>query len=331
MKHICPVCEKETEVRKVNTCEVFNIKGEEISVPVEYFQCLECNESFDDALSTDDPIDLAYKEYRERNNMIQPDQIKAFRKKYGLTQKELSALLGWGGATLSRYENGALQDDTHETALRLIMEPENLLKLVKEKTKALPIQKRKELMEELNMAEQKKCSFKALFENRFAIFPPDIFNGYKSLDVAKLYNTIIYFCMNGVLKTKLNKLLFYADFKYFKENSISITGLRYLKYKHGPVPEKYDFYFASLHNDEKAIRVEEEVCFNYIGEKFTSEFGPDLSIFSKSEIDIMEYVSTYFKDFNSTQISDFAHKEPGYTQTDLSGNISYAFSESLQI
>jgi len=40
-------------------------------------------------------------------------------RRYPITQEELGVLLGWGGATLSRYENGALQDEVHEKMLRM--------------------------------------------------------------------------------------------------------------------------------------------------------------------------------------------------------------------
>ena len=70
--------------------------------------------------------------------MTPPPEIKAFRKRYGLTQGELSKLLGWGPVTLSRYENGALQDEVHDKMLRLAMNPENLMRLVEDTPEALP-------------------------------------------------------------------------------------------------------------------------------------------------------------------------------------------------
>lgn len=331
MKYICPICEKETDVTKVESSEVFNIRGDEISVPVEHFQCHECNESFDDPLSLDDPIDLAYKEYRKTHEMVQPDEIRDYRKRYDLTQKELSCLLGWGGATLSRYENGALQDDTHETVLRLAMEPKNLLKLVKERPKALQSLKRKEVIEKLELLEHNHSSFKTFYEDRFSTYSPDLLNGFKKLDVTKVFNCVIYFCLNGVWKTKLNKLLFYADFKHYKDNSSSITGLRYVKLPFGPVPENYDHYFASLHHEEKAIRVEEETNYNSTGEIFTSEVGYNLTVFSETEFETLEFVKNYFKDFNAKEISEFSHKEHGYLETNIHEFIPYTYSESLKI
>jgi putative zinc finger/helix-turn-helix YgiT family protein len=100
----CPGCARETTVRKANREEVYNIRGEEIIIPEEFFVCGECGEEFDDPKSNNNPVEKAYREYRKRKNMTQPEDIKAFRKKFNLTQKEFSSLLGWGGATLSRYK-----------------------------------------------------------------------------------------------------------------------------------------------------------------------------------------------------------------------------------
>jgi transcriptional regulator with XRE-family HTH domain len=64
--------------------------------------------------------------------MVQPEDIIQIRKAYDLTQKELASLLGWGEVTLSRYENGALQDLAHDKMLHLAKQPENLLALIEQ-------------------------------------------------------------------------------------------------------------------------------------------------------------------------------------------------------
>ena len=148
MKKICPHCEKETNIRQVKENERFDVRGESIEVPVEYYQCDECGETFENTRDHDSLVTV-YKEYRRRYDMLQPDEIKQWRKRYGLTQKELSRILGWGGATLSRYENGALQVDAHEKLLRLAMEPHNLRKLIEESPQVLCDEKRVRLLKEI--------------------------------------------------------------------------------------------------------------------------------------------------------------------------------------
>jgi putative zinc finger/helix-turn-helix YgiT family protein len=133
MRGICPNCEKERELELVRRGESIEIRGEPIDVEMVYYKCLTCGEEFEDPRSDYDPLDKAYREYRRRHRLTQPEEIKSFRKKYGLTQHEMSSLLGWGYATLNRYENGALQSEAHEKTLRLIMDnPHNFLKLIEE-------------------------------------------------------------------------------------------------------------------------------------------------------------------------------------------------------
>ena len=60
MQHICPNCEKITDVQHIKTDEEITVKGERINVPVEYYKCLECGDEFDDPKSKYDPLALAY-------------------------------------------------------------------------------------------------------------------------------------------------------------------------------------------------------------------------------------------------------------------------------
>jgi len=333
MEHICPYCEKQTIVEKIARQEAYTVRGEKVIVPAEYFVCSVCHEDFDDPLSKQDPVELAYKEYRKLKNMIQPEEIKAFRKRFGLTQKELSTLLGWGGATLSRYENGALQDDSHETMLQLVInEPLNLIKLIEKVPSALTLGKKEKLVQKLDDYELGHNTMREYIESTFTKYPPSIESGFRKLDITKLFNFIMFFCDGRVLKTKLNKLLFYADFKHFKEYSISITGVRYAKYPFGPVPDHYGYYFALLSNDEEQVLSIDEVQIGqYTGEAFDSIRKPDLSLFSENEIKTMKFIKDYFKDFNVTSISDASHKEKGYIDTNDKAFISYEYADDLSV
>ncbi len=331
MKGICPNCEKESDLELIRTTENIEIRGEEIEVETEYYRCLNCGEEFEDPSSDDDPLDKAYREYRRRHNMTQPEEIRNLRKRYGLTQGEMAKLLGWGAVTLSRYENGALQDETHEKTLRLAMEPRNLSKLIEETPDALSKEKSARLLDGLWNAEQEAYSFTRIYEERFGRYEADEFSGYSPLTLSKLFNAIIYLCMEGVLKTKLNKLLFYSDFKHFKNYAVSITGSRYPKIIHGPVPDKWQYYLTFL-IDEGALEVEEIVYSeDIIGEKLTATKEPDFSVFSETEILTLASIKDQFKGWTATRIRDLSHNEKGYTDTPQKSLISYNYAEDLQI
>ena len=145
---LCPNCEKETELQLVHERECIDVRGESIEVDAEYMHCIGCGTDFENTQGPDS-LAAAYREYRIKHHMSQPEEIKAWRKQYGLTQKELAKILGWGDVTLSRYENGALQDEAHEKILRLAMEPHNLLKLIDDTPDVLSDSKRRRITGEI--------------------------------------------------------------------------------------------------------------------------------------------------------------------------------------
>ena len=276
MKAICPHCEAKRDVELIHGTEAVEIKGEHIEVPVKYYKCLACGGEFDDPKSERDPLEKAYAEYRSRHGMAQPEEIRGFRKRYGLTQNELSKLLGWGPVTLSRYENGALQDDAHDKELKLAMEPRNLLKLINGTLGTLDDEKRPRLLKNLKKEEEEAFSFEKIYEERFGGYEADEMSGYRKLDITKLFTAVLFFCRGGDFKTKVNKLLFYADFKHFKEYTTSITGARYVHLPLGPVPDKYEHYFAALIENGW---LEPEECFysnGTLAEKLVTLKAPDL-------------------------------------------------------
>lgn len=64
-------------------------------------------------------------------NLPLPEEIKAIRNKYNLTQKAFSILLGFGEKTITRYENGSIQDDTHNLLIKLMDDQETFKKVWK--------------------------------------------------------------------------------------------------------------------------------------------------------------------------------------------------------
>jgi len=331
MKDICPVCEKIVGLKHVKEKETFNIRGENIEIDVDYFKCLECDGEFEDPKSENDPIEDAYIKYRKQNCMMQPYEIRDLRKRYGLTQIELSNLLGWGGATLSRYENGALQDQAHDNLLQLINSPQGMLRLVEKNGACLVPDKRELLKRELSVMADDSCSFSDMFKQRYGNYSPDIYSGFLELTFNKFFEVVKFFTMNGEYKTKLLKLLFYSDFKHYKEHSVAITGARYAHADHGPVPDNYEHYLATLIHDQKAIEVREVDFINYVGEKMFSTIQPNLNVFSEGELLTLALVRDAFKDFTATEMRSFSHKEKGYQDTSGGDLISFGYSDYLQI
>ena len=331
MNGFCPNCEKETEQQLIEKDENINIRGEIVPIRMEYHHCEECNMDFEIPRPDYDPLDMAFQEYRRRKGMVQPEEIRRFRKELGLTQKELSEILGIGIATLNRYENGALQSESHDQMIRFSMVPANFLQLLEEKSQVVSQEARNRIFQKLHGLEQ-DCG--GLLEDaieQFGSYMPDLYSGYLRFDVYKLFQVIKFFCYKDqVVKTKLNKLLFYADFKHFKESSVSITGVRYAHAYHGPVPNQFETWLAAILEWEKEVTAEERVYGEYVGEVYSSG-EPEWAIFSPSELAALAYVKNKFQSFSAKQIRDFSHQERGYQITKNGELISYQFAEELQI
>jgi len=332
MSSICPSCEIESELELKYVKESIKVRGEPIEVEMKYYKCLSCGEEFEDPRSDYDPLDKAYREYRHRHRLTRPEEIRSFRKRYGFTQYEMSRLLGWGLATLNRYENGALQSEANENTLKLVMDPHNLLRLIEETPNVLDKEKKDCLIKELTAEEEESYSFKRIYEERFGRYEADELSGYKKLNIAKLFNAILFFCKGGgIYRTKLNKLLFYGDFKHFKDYAVSITGARYAHIPFGPAPDKYEYYFATLIENNVIEAKEVDLPLEAMGEQLVSVKEPDFSLFSDSELKVLLTVKEHFKDFTAKKITEFSHDEKGYRETLTGKLISYKYADKLKL
>ena len=330
MNGFCPNCEKETPLLKVRKAEAFNVRGEIINVNVEFYKCQECSEEFEISNSSMDPYAIAYREYRARKGMLQPEAIRELRVKHGLTQKEFSDLLGIGIATLNRYENGALQSVAHDQMIKFAMEPRNLLSLVTNNQHILSDLKKQRIINQLT--EESETSWLESTKDIFGGYSADLYSGYKKFDLDKFFEAIKYFCFQErIYKTKLMKLLFYADFGHYKNYAVSITGARYARLPYGPVPDQFEKWLAALTHDDNGIQKEEVWNNDYPGEVYFSNTPPDLSIFSPTELRVLATVKDVFHNHSAKEISDISHKEKGYQETKPTLLIPYSYALDLSL
>lgn len=328
MKRLCPECGEITEWEEINQVEEFNIREEHIEVQTIIFRCPQCRTEYEDLNSEIDPYKQAYEEYRRRKGMVFPSQIISFRKKYKLTQRELSNLLGFGDITVSRYENGSLQDEAHDQLLKFVLDPANLLKLIKQKPNILSTTKKKRIISQLESERAKAFIRNEIFVNN----APSIFTGNKEFDFDKLLNLIKFFTYkNPVYKSKLMKLLFYADFKSFQKTNYSITGLKYAHLPYGPVPDKYSLLLDFILEVDNTIKTTLQPADNPIGEVITSTEPNKIDIFNIEEDLVIKQVHNKFYKFNAKEIEDFSHKEKGYKETRNGEIITYSYASEMQI
>ena len=333
MMDYCEVCEKEVETKVITRKETFNVCGEDIEVNAQIMVCADCGEElFNEELDSKTLI-CAYNEYRRKHKLLFPEEIKRIREQYGLSQRSFAKLLNWGDKTIHRYENGAIQDRVHNSLLLFLREPENMRTYLLENEVTIDEKQKARLLETVERLEQttEYRIGRHFFELLSSSIPSEE-NGFKSFDYDKFCAMVLFFAHKNVelLKTKLMIWLNYSDMIFYKENGISISGLKYAHLPYGPVPDHFEMLLGKMAEDHIA-----HINILYDGAYEKHQVVPEQDIpeggLTDLELNVLERVYEKFKDFGSSDISDYSHKEKGYQSTKEGEIISYAYAKDIKL
>jgi putative zinc finger/helix-turn-helix YgiT family protein len=301
-------------------------RKEKFNVYEFYFKCENTSNEFTTPEIGDVNLLQLYNQYRERKNILFPEQIKEMRLKYGLSAARMSELLGFGVNTYSNYEKGEIPNDSNSTLLNVANEPDEFKKsIVSKKENLFSKNQLKNLYDKIDKLIQEKisCSLFNLIWNKDTI--PNKFTGFKTPDFNKFAHTVIYFIREPhTFVTRLNKYLFYSDFLNFKNTGYSITGIHYAAIPQGPVPNNYD-YLYNLLLEEKFIGKEEvPINDNEIYERYKPAQIFDQSLFSKEELNSLKTVMDRLCYMKTKDIIDLSHEEKAWTENQANKDlISY--------
>ncbi|MDR3714363.1 MAG: Panacea domain-containing protein [Puia sp.] len=112
--------------------------------------------------------------------------------------------------------------------------------------------------------------------------------------------------------TKLNKVLWYVDTGHFLKTGKSLTGARYVKRQHGPVPAAIPAIIDELVAERK-LHVRDVQFYEYDKKEYITLEEPDDidSIFSASDIrDIDRIIDSVCDTHTAKSISLKTHNEP---------------------
>ena len=336
MRVYCPYCKKEVEY-KIEKRNIKEFKGIEINTYENVAVCKECHQDLYVNEIEEKNNERIYELYREKANIIKPQDIVQLREKYDISQRELTAILGFGKMTINRYERGGVPTKSQSDYIKLLIENDNkFVEKVKEAYKNGNINEKtygKIVSEELNI----NISKEEVQDNirkylKFVLSrKPDIYNGYKDLDIEKIENIISYIAskVKNLTITSLNKYLWYIDMLSFNQRSIGITGLTYQNQKFGPtiVDKKYD-EISLL--DDKYTREDIETE-NGNTTKIISNENYNLGQISDTERKIIDTIIKILKNKSVTDISELSHKEEGWKKTKRFERISFEYAMNLNI
>ncbi len=131
-------------------------------------------------------------------------------------------------------------------------------------------------------------------------------------DRNKLIAAVVYFAKNTNFcgKTKLFKLLYFLDFEHFKQTGRSVTGLEYYAWNLGPVPTSlYDEFDSPEPDFLDNIKLEQSNFGGYPTLNVKPLKEPDLSHFSKREINLIQKIAEQYKNITATDMVEKTHLE----------------------
>lgn len=332
----CPLCGRthEIEERKRKTQTI--IKGEEVTYEERFYFCANSDEDeneFETATMTNENLLNARNAYRIKMGLLTSAEIIEIRETYGLSQVDLAKLLGWGEATISRYESKAIQDEAYDVMLRLIKDnPLQALEFLKKNgTKFTAIKRigiRERIIKMLDSHGKEFLTRQALESEYVNYDEPSDSNGYRTLDIDKLEAVVCYLAetMSNLYKVKLMKSLWYTDVLSYKQTGKSMTGLIYRHEAMGALPiGHYDL--MNLEN----LNVKEEMSYNYDSmlHVYPSK-NADYSILSNEEKNILDVVINKFKDFKASEIVGYMHEERAYKETSNGEIIPFSLAKEIR-
>ena len=295
----------------------------------QFYVCVDTQEQFTTTELDEINIGQVYNQYRAKYGIPFPDEIKHMREMYGLSASKMSEILGLGANQYRLYENGEIPSEAIGKTLKSIMNPAVFSIYVHNSKYQFSSQDFAKICGKLERAVSSidEVNVPSILLKSFS---RSAVNGYAALSGEKIKNIILFFIskLGGVFSTKMNKLLFYADFYSYKSRGVGMTGLSYRAIQYGPVPDKWNVLYGSIEDVDTEI-----VSFSSgnSGEQLVSNIGPDLTSFTPQELSIMEEVVFKLGSKTANQLSDLSHQEDAWIKfKDTKLHIDYTEAFTLK-
>lgn len=315
--------------------ETYPVLGENTTIVANVKVCDDCGEEVFDFKLDEDNLQRAFSQYRRKHALMTAMEIMALRRKYNISQRTLATLIGCSQATVVRYENGNIQNNTHNNIMRMLQKPENMMEILEVKEEELSpreVDNIKEALAKINSLDGKKSEILDNF-GEYLCIRPDRFSGFKEFDFNKFMLMVSYLAENikgNLYKTKLFKLLWYADMYFFKEFTVSISGMNYVHFQYGPVPRDYSFILGLMEKLGAISIAETENSYGSGDVVIARDDYEHTGNLTSDEIQILDKVIEKFGSMTAAQISEQSHREKGYIKTANMDLISYTYAMDME-
>jgi len=278
-KVFCENCRNDVEYNVIEEQMIGTIKGETYTYTGKVAKCKECKSDIFVNSISDYNLKALYDVYREKNGIISLEKILEICEKYNISKRPLSLLLGWGEQTYSRYCNGDIPSKQYSDILNKIYEnPVFYSELLENSKEKLP--------SEIAYKKSREAVDKILEGNL-----------NKESKINRVINYILNRC-GDITPLALQKSLYYVQGFYYAFNNKFLFEEDCQAWGHGPVyPE---VYFKYKH---------------YKFDSIESKIEVSDTIFTSSELIIIENVIKHFCCYSGKVLEKFTHSEYPWLQT----------------
>lgn len=253
-----------------------------------------------------------YNQYRVKHGIPFPDEISGIREHYGLSAAKMAQILGFGINQYRIYEDGEVPSVSNARTITAAREKDIFMSFVEASKSEMNEQEYLRIRKKVEAA---KGDYKPTGQS-------SEYTGFRSMALDKIADVVrlIIAKIGSTFVTKMNKLLFYADFIHYKKHGYGITGLTYKALPFGPVPEHWGTLYSSL----PGIDMEEFVYPSGQSGIRLEAITAAENVLSESELATIDAVCEYFGKMNAGEISQASHLEKGWIENkDNRSAISY--------
>lgn len=215
--------------------------------------------------------------------------IKALRKKVGMSQEELARRLNMSRPTLISLENGIRP---------LKLEEKTKIKQIFEMVESHKTESGQDVR--IEIPQKKLDKFKQVF-----LYILEKVGGKPNVGLTVLY-----------------KLLYFIDFDYYEKYEEQLMGLTYIKNHHGPTPKEFIKVIEKMKNEEELEEVKSQY-FKYEQLKYLPLITADLSKLNGRELEMIDAVLARLSNMSASELSEYSHLDVPWMTHDEGEEINY--------
>ncbi len=151
-------------------------------------------------------------------------------------------------------------------------------------------------------------------------------------DPKKLKNVLLYILEKcggkpNIGETVLYKLLYFIDFDNFEINRQPLTGINYINYQFGPIPDSKEYgVVIKTMIDDGELKIFSQNYYGLVQKRYVALKNYENDIFNSREIKVIDSVINRLSDMGARQIEEYVHEDAPWKLTKEKESIPYSLA-----